>query len=554
MTFTLGSLLDQEDLGLRLVAGRPECMSRPIGGAHAIEIANPVRWLEEHWVMLTTGVRLRHSIAEQRQLVEELDRGGITALGFAEEIIFKTVPRGIVEEARRRNFPVFAVPYRTPHRAIISFVNRSLFSNDFYVLQRSISMQNYLMDALGAERPEEELVTRLASLLGCTVLIYSSDGRIEASRGEAPAAAIWAEVAARGAELSEFTVGRWYVVSVPIAVAGVVRSWLALATRRRSVSEQLSKPVVRAAARLLEVIAASRETAAAEERAVRAELLRRALTTTRDDGTLGGRMLAFGFEPGASCSLAVVAPAGGGNADLGRSQALLEPLLASSCLPYLLLQSDDRLVVYLQGPGLFEEWLRKISKNGVELVAGVGRAIESIGAARDSLRDAELALGRLRRDPRAGPVLRFEALDLSTWLVSDSGPERLRPKVDALLAPIRQSEVLYETLLAFLDHDLDVGRTAQALHLHPNSLRYRIAQIEQRLGGSLRSPATIANLHLATIADRTDGGVAPRPRTSGSASGNGPVASHGSPTTSIAGPAELFKPLGSKPQASNRGP
>jgi PucR family transcriptional regulator, purine catabolism regulatory protein len=66
MAFTLGSLLDQEELGLRLLTGEPSCRERLIAGAHAIEIENPVRWLEPQWVMLTTGVRLRHTGAAQR--------------------------------------------------------------------------------------------------------------------------------------------------------------------------------------------------------------------------------------------------------------------------------------------------------------------------------------------------------------------------------------------------------------------------------------------------------------------------------------------------------
>lgn len=505
MTFTLGSLLDQEDLGLRLVAGGAETRSRPIAGAHAIEIANPVRWLEPGWVMLTTGVRLRHSAAAQRELVAELDQGGIAALGFAEEIIFRSVPKAIVEEAEQRGFPVFAVPYRTPHRSIISFVNRSLISNDFYLLQRSLSMQNSLMDALAADRPESELVKRLASLLGSTVLLYGPDGQLEASRGEGPSAAIWAEITARESSLQEFAVGRWFVVSVPIVVGGGVRHWLALATRRRSVSEQLAKPVIRAAERLLEVVATARETAAAEERAVRSELLRRLLTHSGDDEAVADRLLAFGFEPGAASTVAVVSAPAGTAADLEQARALLESVLAAARVPYLLTKSERELVVYVQGDASFESWLGRLAREGLELVAGIGRAVDSPALVPESLRDAELALAQLSRERRASRVLRFEELDLATWVIGDLGVERLRSKIDALLDPLRESPPLYETLLAYLDADLDVGRAARALHLHPNSLRYRLRQIERRLSSSLHSPSTVANLYLATTAVRAAG-------------------------------------------------
>src|SRR5206468_3720624 len=58
--FTLGDLLAQEDLGLELLAGGEDALARRVAGAHTIEIEHPATWLERDWIMLTTGVRLRH--------------------------------------------------------------------------------------------------------------------------------------------------------------------------------------------------------------------------------------------------------------------------------------------------------------------------------------------------------------------------------------------------------------------------------------------------------------------------------------------------------------
>jgi purine catabolism regulator len=60
--------------------------------------------------------------------------------------------------------------------------------------------------------------------------------------------------------------------------------------------------------------------------------------------------------------------------------------------------------------------------------------------------------------------------------------------------------MLLETLLAFFADGLDTGRTAERLHLHPNSLRYRLGRIETVLGRPLRDPATIAELQLLLVA------------------------------------------------------
>jgi purine catabolism regulator len=57
VSLVLRELLDQPELGLELVAGSPAALRRPVAGAHAIEIANPTRWLDRNWVLLKTGIR-----------------------------------------------------------------------------------------------------------------------------------------------------------------------------------------------------------------------------------------------------------------------------------------------------------------------------------------------------------------------------------------------------------------------------------------------------------------------------------------------------------------
>jgi DNA-binding PucR family transcriptional regulator len=45
-----------------------------------------------------------------------------------------------------------------------------------------------------------------------------------------------------------------------------------------------------------------------------------------------------------------------------------------------------------------------------------------------------------------------------------------------------------------------VVATAAALHLHPNSLRYRLSRVEKLLDRSLKQPSTIASLYVAMLA------------------------------------------------------
>ena len=112
-----------------------------------------------------------------------------------------------------------------------------------------------------------------------------------------------------------------------------------------------------------------------------------------------------------------------------------------------------------------------------------------IAACRDEMRDAELA--------RQAGLAAYEDFDLPTLLLAEVAPKRIAPRVEALLAPL--TPPLLEALAAYFARAMDVNAAADAMHVHPNTLRYRLGRIEQLLGRSLKDPATIAELHLALL-------------------------------------------------------
>lgn len=115
-------------LGLALHSGFETAAQAPVAGAHPIEIEHPTRWLEEDWIMLTTGVRLRGSAQTQRELVDELVDAGCCALGLGVGVVFARVPDALLARAQARGFPLFSVSLPTPFRAIVSAVQRALIS------------------------------------------------------------------------------------------------------------------------------------------------------------------------------------------------------------------------------------------------------------------------------------------------------------------------------------------------------------------------------------------------------------------------------------------
>src|SRR4051794_16069978 len=296
--FRLMDLLGHEELALKLVTGGPDALQRRVAGAHAIEIERPTTWLEPEWIMLTTGSRLRRSTRAQRGLIAELDAAGTAALGFGLEVVFKTVPAILLDEARERDFPLFTVPLRTPFRDVISTINRALLSSDLRTLQRVSSMQLYLMDALGEEDPLQAVVERLSTFLDATVVLFSADGAVAASTGEAPAADIWREVTSRPATVVEFDVGDGHVLATPVSTGGAAAGWLAVTRRRASPSPRLARQATRATAPVLAALSRIGSLAREQQRAVRAALLDELLKpqSPRDRGAIAARAASLGID------------------------------------------------------------------------------------------------------------------------------------------------------------------------------------------------------------------------------------------------------------------
>jgi len=459
----LGDLVAQEDLGLTLLSGGPSALDREVAGAHSIDVEEPTRFLERRWIMLTAGMRLKGSVAAQKELVRELDDGGMAALGIGIDLVFKRVPPALLDEARERSFPVLAVPLGTPFRDIVSFINRSLLSSDLHTYQRLNAIQRHLVDALKEPRPREVMVERLARMLDAGVAVIA-DGRVEVGCGAVP------DETVERVEEREFEHDGWHVVTVPIGDSG----WLAVAARGRMLATRLARPAAQAAVPLLAATERLGDLARDQERAVRSALLDEALEGSRDVRALAARVASFGVDFTTPARVVALASA-------GALADALERAAGDAGVAHLVTTRGDHAIGLLQGA---------VALPGER--AGLGRPVSDIGDVPRSLRDALLAVERVSEGRLA-----YEDFDLATLLLAEVSPEHIRPRVEELLAPLNATPPLLEALVEYFARDMDVNATAEAMHVHPNTLRYRLGRVEKLLGRSLRQPATIAELTLA---------------------------------------------------------
>jgi hypothetical protein len=205
------------------------------------------------------------------------------------------------------------------------------------------------------------------------------------------------------------------------------------------------------------------------------------LLAGRSGGSVAARAGAAGLAPGAPLQVAVVAAS-----DLGRAAEAVGHQLGMERVGGLRVVRHDELVIIAPAAAPLGRLLGRASVRE-PLAAGISLPLTVIEDVPRAHREARRALALAP----AGGVLRLADLTLLDYLLAgaDDTARRLAPEgIDRLDAPLR------ETLVAYASCDLNVGATARRLHLHPNTVHYRLRRLERLTGKDVRSFADVVDL------------------------------------------------------------
>jgi hypothetical protein len=142
----------------------------------------------------------------------------------------------------------------------------------------------------------------------------------------------------------------------------------------------------------------------------------------------------------------------------------------------------------------------QLERAATATTAVLGPAVGLLDAAA-SARRADALLGLLRTGAVPGSGL-VRTEDHLAGLATHGDPGVLRDLADARLAPLQGETAasrarLIETLRAWLDRQGEVARVAADLHVHPQTVRYRLGRLRELFGAALDDPSGRFELALA---------------------------------------------------------
>lgn len=194
-------------------------------------------------------------------------------------------------------------------------------------------------------------------------------------------------------------------------------------------------------------------------------------------------------------------------AAVGNQKPLVHPLGILSAAAWISSHSD------IPSKVLDELRFRTADAPGVRIA--IGEPARGIAGFRSSYLEAVEAqrIARLARRP-VGSVTRYDNVALRAIATADIDQAQafVRRELGRLAATDDTTRRLAATLRAYLDENCSRGRTAKRLHVHENTVAYRIRQAEELLGRSLDRRTLELRVALALadlVAEASESATAP---------------------------------------------
>jgi purine catabolism regulator len=496
---TVQSLLDE--LGLELVAGA-EAAEAPVRWVHISELEDPTPWLSGGELMLTTGIPLGNA-AKQRAFIRLLADSNLAGLGFGIGFSHDKLPKALVDEAQKRDFPLFEVPYSTPFIAITEKAFARLVNEQYEVLQRGIAVQRRLERLVLEERGLEEIVATISSAVGGTVAILG--GRGERLAGRAFRRQLSAETvhAIREEALAHTADGHPFVPSHP-AVAGRAlahpvispgggppQAWVVIVRDSGGLGD-FERLILQQAVAVVALELMRRRVASETERRLAGDVLAGALGGRLDPTELRRRLEPFGIGDEAAVLVFDLD-------DPAAAEPVLERALAADACPAVVAPHAsgrrELLCAVVDAADRDPVDLAADARRALVKERGAVRAAASRPAPPESLRhsfhEARCALEATALGNGSAPeVASWRDLGAFTLLLSIQDDDALKLYCDSVLGPIEEGDEDYggellRSLEAFIEQNGQWEKAAREVYCHRHTLRYRMRKVEELTGRDL---------------------------------------------------------------------
>lgn len=498
MAFTVDQLAALPHLGTRVVAGAAGT-GRAIGWAHVCELSRPWHWVGPGDLLMTTGIGIPAPERAQVEYVERLAAVDAAGVAVGENMNAPPIHEAMLRAADRHGLPLMLTRYEIPFIALARAVSEANAAEDLTRIEQTERVYEVLRRSSPANLDLAQLLGHLQEVVTCSLAVVDP----ATGRSLLPATQVPESLAAQVRRWSpgppdeapatfDVPQARAAGVVVPSPRHAVLLAWAS--------AGDLPDPTV---LRHMGAAIALHQTRqfAERERSLRlgASLLAQLLDQRLGVDSAHAQLTAVGLADGQL--LLAACTTGQDWQDLQRMHHLLEDaavehvMLSRPPLIYVLLRAQPRAVSALT------------QALPADAAAGISDPLASPAELPTAQRQARWALHRAQERHLA--VLHHgDDLGDSVFLPGDREDGRAAASrvLGAVLAYDETHRArLTESLRVFLEENRSWQRAAARLHVHKQTLVYRMRRVEELTSRSLSETADVAELWLALQAAHSSG-------------------------------------------------
>jgi purine catabolism regulator len=484
--------------GATIVAGA-DGADRPIRGVNVMEDADIVRWMRGGELLLTTGYTIREDATALARLVPALAKRELAGLVIKLGLYVESVPPDVIALADRLGFPLIGLPSQTMFDDILAEVLGTILNRQAVELERSSAIHARLTQVAVDGGSFTELAEAVCELVQRPVAIRDAQGTILAATDGVPDDPDAPHVVRpiRAGDESHGEVVMWtggvdllrHELTTMEHAATVAA--MAIAQERSVVSsEQRHRTLL-----LMQLVS---------RRPIdRAELARWA-TAMGWDMDRARAVVLVELCDGAGERVRVAGHAGEDRLVRAAQDAVTPQPIVWALRSGLAVLVEPRPSLGRVARDLHAALRRTGAAEGVMVaVGGIAADVDDLGRSYEEA-GSTLALGR----ELSGRDFVLEHEELGVYrLLSRLPIDELRRHRAEAIGPLLEYDrdhngSLVHTLEVFLRCEGNRVRAAEELFVHYNTLRYRLAQIDELTGGLSGDSTARLNLELALCAHR----------------------------------------------------
>lgn len=503
MAITVGELIRIPDLRTRVFAGQ-DGLDRRVSWAHVSELPDPTEYLAAGELLMTVGYTIPDGPAAQEAYIERLAEAGLSGLLVAEKMYAPELTSRMAAAANLLSFPVLLTAYDVPFTAISRAVAEANRSAEHARLLRAVRVYETARLAVGGA-PGSETMVRLGELVGCDLYVLDPERGRSLIRDGPPvpaevAGALVEGMASRSQPMPALlrlrsgpgpVIALFVPASRPAAIVAVTRT-------EEPPDATVLRHVAMVAALEVEKLTADYE----RKRRLGAEVLA-GLVDGRIGADSASHLLSewnLADEPRvlASC------PDGGGEGE----HPSLHLRLEDRGVPHLLLRRTPVLTALLPAiPDDIQAFREEIDKT---FHVGLSDTLRNTSRVPEAYREAQWALQSA--EAAGEPLARYGDASLSPFLPRNLGESRR--VVEHILGPVLSYDAghdsrLVVSLRSFLAHNRSWQKASTSLHVHKQTLVYRMRRVEELTGRRLDRTEDVAEFWLALKAAEASGRLDP---------------------------------------------